>query len=111
MVISRKIQYSEVLTSLFKALIKFGLKISSIRCQFFNNYLIYNRHTYILKDAKASYIEKREKCDAIINLQSHKSVKKCRSFCSMVNILSSFLKDLKKTSYTNLQTTEKEDQA
>ena len=39
---------------------------------------------------------KDKQCDAIINLQTPKSVKDCRSFCGMVNFLSSFLKDLRK---------------
>ena len=37
----------------------------------------------------------KEKCDAICNMQTPKSVKECHTFCGMVNFLSTFCKNLR----------------
>ena len=36
-----------------------------------------------------------DKCDAIRNMKAPKSVKECRTFCGMVNFLSTFCKNLR----------------
>ena len=36
----------------------------------------------------------KEKCDAIRNMETPKSVKECHTFCGMVNFLSTFCKNL-----------------
>ena len=37
----------------------------------------------------------RDKCNAIQNMKAPKSVKECRTFCGMVNFLSTFCKNLR----------------
>ena len=40
---------------------------------------------FIVKDGVAHYTAMKEKCDAICNMQTPKSVKECHTFCGMVN--------------------------
>ena len=63
----------EDLTNLFKALIKFGLKMSLHRYRFFRDELIPIGVMFILKDRKSSYTLGKEKCDVIINMNLSKS--------------------------------------
>ena len=44
---------------------------------------------------KFCYTPLKDKCEAIQNLDSPKTLKQTRAFCSMVNFLSSFLPDLR----------------
>ena len=47
-------------------------------------------------DDKVCYTPLKDKCEAIRNLDSPKTLKQMRAFCSMVNFLSSFLPDLRR---------------
>ena len=49
-----------------------------------------------VKDDKVCYTPLKDKCEAIQNLDSPKTVKQTRFFCSMVNFLSSFLPNLRR---------------
>ena len=49
---------------------------------------------FLIKDGTAHYTAMRDKCDAICNMKAPKSVKECRTFCGMVNFLSTFCKKL-----------------
>ena len=70
-------------------MIKLGLKISPHKCQFFRDQLTYmGFSTHAEKCQVIIYINER-KYDAVIKLKLPKSVKDYRSFCGMVNILSS----------------------
>ena len=90
-----KEQHWEDLDNLFKVLVKYGLKISPHKCQLFRNELVYMGLQFIVKDGVAHYTAMKEKCDAIRNMQTPKSVKECRTFCGMVNFLSTFCKNLR----------------
>ena len=48
-----------------------------------------------VKDTKVCYIPLKDKCEAIRNLESPKTLKQIRAFCGMVNFLSSFLHNLR----------------
>ena len=50
---------------------------------------------FLIKDGTAHYMAMRDKCDAIHNMKAPKSVKECRTFCGMVNFLSTFCKNLR----------------
>ena len=50
---------------------------------------------FLIKDGTAHYTAMRDKCDAIRNMKAPKSVKECRTFCGMVNFLSTFCKNLR----------------
>ena len=69
----------------------------------FRHQITYKGLTFMLKDVKPSFISGREKCDANMNPRPSKSVKDCRSFCSMVKILSLFLKDITKCPIPNFR--------
>ena len=48
------------------------------------------------EDDKVCYTPLKDKCEAIRNLDSPKTLKQTRAFCGMVNFLSSFLPNLKR---------------
>ena len=50
---------------------------------------------FLVKNGTAHYTAMRDKCDAIRNMKAPKSVKECRTFCRMVNFLSTFCKNLR----------------
>ena len=50
---------------------------------------------FLIKDGTAHYTAMRDKCDAIRNMKAPKSVKEYRTFCGMVNFLSTFCKNLR----------------
>ena len=47
-----------------------------------------------VKDDKVCYTLLKDKCEAIQNLDSPKTLKQTSAFCGMVNFLSSFLPNL-----------------
>ena len=49
-----------------------------------------------VNDDKVCYTPLKDKCEAIQNLDSPKTLKQTRAFCGMVNFLSSFLPDLRR---------------
>ena len=95
LIFSTKEQHWEDLDNLFKVLIKYDLKISPHKYQLFCNELVYMGLQFIVKDGVAHYTAMKEKCDAIRNMQTPKSVKECHTFCGMVNFLSTFCKNLR----------------
>ena len=48
-----------------------------------------------VKDSKVCNTPLKDKCEAIRNLESPKTLKQTRAFCGMVNFLSSFLPSLR----------------
>ena len=50
---------------------------------------------FLIKDGTTHYTAMQDKCDAIRNMKAPKSVKECRTFCGMVNFLSTFCKNLR----------------
>ena len=48
-----------------------------------------------VKGYKVCYTPLKDKCEAIQNLHSPKTLKQTRAFCGMVNFLSSFLLNLR----------------
>ena len=50
---------------------------------------------FLIKDKTAHYTAMKDKCDMIRNMKAPKSVKECRTFCGMVNFLSTFCKNLR----------------
>ena len=49
-----------------------------------------------VEDEKVCYTPFKDKCEAIQNLDSPKTLKQTRAFCGMVNFLSSFLPNLRR---------------
>ena len=88
-------EHMDDLLDLFKVLQKYGLKISPYKCQFFKKKIIYMGLKSQAEDDKV-YTPLKDKCEAIRNLDSPKTLKQTRAFCGMVNFLSSFLPDLRR---------------
>ena len=92
---STKEEHMDDLVYLFKVLQKYGLQISPHKCQFFKKKIVFIGLEFQVKDSKVCYNPLRDKCDAIRNLESPKTLKQTRTFCGMVNFLSSFLPNLR----------------
>ena len=84
------------LIDLFKVLRKYGLKLSPHKCQFFKKKkkIVYMGLEFQMQEDKVCYTPLKDKCDAIRNLESPKTLGQTRAFCGMVNFLSSFLPNL-----------------
>ena len=89
-------EHMDNLMDFFKVLQKYGLKISPHKCQFFKKKIVYMGLEFQVQDDKVCYTPLKDKCEAIQNLDSPKTLKQTRAFCGMVNFLSSFLPKLRR---------------
>ena len=89
-------EHVDDLMDLYKVLQKYGLKISQHKCQLFKKKTVYMGLEFQVKDDKVCNTPLKDKCEAIQNLDSSKTLKQTRAFCSMVNFLSSFLPNLQR---------------
>ena len=87
-------EHMDDLMDLFKVLRKYGLKLSPHKCQFFKKKIVYMGLKFQVQGDKVCYTPLKDKCDAIRNLESPKTLRQTRAFCGMVNFLSSFLPNL-----------------
>ena len=78
-------EHMDDLLDLLKALRKYGLKISPHKCQFLKKKIVYMGLKFQINNNKVCYMDK---CEAIRNLDSPKTLKQMRAFCGMVNFLS-----------------------
>ena len=91
---STKEEHMDDLMDLFKVLQKYGLKISPHKCQFFKKKIVCMELEFQIRESKVCCTPLKDKCEAIRNLESPKTLKQTRAFCRMVNFLSSFLPNL-----------------
>ena len=89
-------EHMDDLMDLFKVLRKYGLILSPHKCQFFKKKIVYMRLEFQIQGDKVCYTPLKDKCDAIRNLESPKTLRQTRAFCGMVNFLSSFLPNLQR---------------
>ena len=89
-------EHMDDLIDLFKVLRKYGLKLSPHKCQFFKKKIVYMGLEFQIQEDKVCYTPLKDKCDAIRNLESRKTLRQTRAFCGMVNFLSSFLPNLRR---------------
>ena len=89
-------EHMDDLLDLLKVLQKYGLKISPHECQFFKKKIVYMGLEFQVKDDKFCYTLLKDKCEAIRNLDSPKTLEQTKAFCGMVNFLSSFLSNLRR---------------
>ena len=87
-------EHMDDLMDLFNVLRKYGLKLSPHKCQFFKKKIVYMGLEFQIQGDKVCYTPLKDKCDAIRNLESPKTLRQTRAFCGMVNFLSSFLPNL-----------------
>ena len=87
-------EHMDDLMDLFKVLRKYGLKLSPHKCQIFKKKIVYMGLEFQIQEDKVCYTPLKDKCDAIRNLESPKTLRQTRAFCSMINFLSSFLPNL-----------------
>ena len=84
-------EHMDDLMDLFKVLRKYGLKLSPHKYQFFKKKIVYMGLEFQVQGDKVCYTPLKDKCDAIRNLESPKTLRQTRAFYRMVNFLSSFL--------------------
>ena len=84
-------EHMDDLMDLLKVLRKYGLKLSPHKCKFFKKKMGLE---FQIQEDKVCYTPLKDKCDAIRNLESPKTLRQTRAFCGMVNFLSSFLPNL-----------------
>ena len=89
-------EHMDDLIDLFKVLRKCGLKLSPHKFQFFKKKIVYMGLEFQIQEDKVCYTPLKDKCDAIRNLESPKTLRQTRAFCGMVNFLSSFLPNLRR---------------
>ena len=65
---------------LFKVLRKYSLKLSPCKCQFFKKKIVYMGLEFQVQKDKVCYTPLKDKCDAIINLESPKTLRQTRAF-------------------------------
>ena len=92
---STKEEHVDNLMDLFKILCQYGLKILPHKCKFFQKKIVYMGLEFKVKDSNVCYTPLKDKCEAIRNLESPKTLKQTRAFYGMVNFLSSFLSNLR----------------
>ena len=89
-------EHMDDLMDLFKVLRKYGLKLSPHKCQLFKKRIVYMGLEFQVQGDKVCYTPLNDKCDAIRNLESPKTLRQTRAFCGMVNFLSFFLPNLQR---------------
>ena len=89
-------EHMDDLMDLFKVLRKYSLKLSPHKCQFFKKKIVYMGLEFQIQGDKVCYTPLKDKCDAIRNLESPKTLRQTRAFCGIVNFLSSFLPNLQR---------------
>ena len=87
-------EHMDDLMDLCKVLRKYGLKLSPHKCKYFKKKIVYMGLEFQVQGDKVCYTPLKDKCDAIRNLESPKTLRQIRAFCRMVNFLSSFLPNL-----------------
>ena len=91
-----KQSHMKKLEDLLKALLNNGLKISPNKCQLFRKELQYMGNTIFIQEKRVCVRLQCSRLEAIQMLRLPTTVKECRSFVGMVNILSIFCQDLQK---------------
>ena len=89
-------EHVDDLMDLFKVLRKYGFKLTPHKCQFFKKKIFYMGLEFQIQEDKVCYTPLKDKCDAIRNLESPKTLRQTRAFCGMVNFLSLFLPNLQR---------------
>ena len=90
------------LEDLLKALLKNGLRISPKKCRLFRKELHYMGNTIFIQEKRVCVRPLHNRLEAIQRLKPPTTVKGCRHFAGMVNILSIFCPDLPKTFETHI---------
>ena len=73
-------EHIDDLMDLFKVLRKYGLKLSPHKCQFFKKRIVYMGLEFQVQGDKVCYTPLKDKCDAIRNLESPKTLRQTRAF-------------------------------
>ena len=73
-------KHMDDLMDLFKVLRKYSLKLSPHKCQFFKKRIVYMGLEFQVHGDKVCYTPLKDKCDAIRNLESPKTLRQQELF-------------------------------
>lgn len=93
---STKAEHWKLVETLFKTMIKNGLKLSPKKCQFFKTSLTYMGNDFVIRGKEITITPLKSRTEAIQKIPQPKTPKDCKSFCGVVNYLSLFCKDLQR---------------
>ena len=88
--------HMDLLESLFKTMIKNGLKLSPKKSQLFVRELVYLGTLFTIKNNSMTVTPLVTRVDAVKNIPTPNTPKKCKSFCGVVNYLGMFCPELQK---------------
>ena len=88
--------HMDLLESLFKTMIKNGLKLSPKKSQLFVRELVYLGTLFTIKNNSMTVTPLVTRVDAVKNIPTPNTPKKCKSFCGVVNYLEMFCPELQK---------------
>ena len=91
---SKRVDHTGKLIDLFKAEIRNGLKMSPRKCKLFKKSLVFMGLAMMIEDGMAKMKPLKSRIEAILKVKPPTTIKKCRSFCGMVNYMSIFLPSL-----------------
>ena len=91
---SSKEKHFLLIKLLLEGLCKHGLKLSPKKSQLFRTELVYIGNTFSIHHQRMTIRPLQTRIEAILNYPCPQTVKDCKSFCSVVNYLSFFCKDL-----------------
>ena len=93
---STKGEHWKLVETLFKTMIKNGLKLSPKKCQFFKTSLTYMGNEFVIRGKEITINPLKSRTEAIQKIPQPKTAKDCKSFCGVVNYLALFCKDLQR---------------
>ena len=93
---STKVAHWKLLEQLLKSMCKNGLRLSPKKCQLFKTQLTYMGNEFSINKRTMTITSLRSRTEAINKIPTPKTPKQCKSFCGVVNYLSSFCPDLQK---------------
>ena len=91
---STKAEHWLLIEQLFQSMVKNGLRLSPKKCQFFKTNLVYMGNEFVISQRNITVTPLRSRTKAIAKIPTPRTLRKCKSFCGVVNYLALFCPDL-----------------
>ena len=93
---STKKKHFQILSDLFKSLIRCGLKLSPKKCFMFRKKLVYMGNDFEVTESGVTMSVIKSRVEAIKELPPPKTPRQCKRFCGVVNYLAEFCPNLQR---------------